>query len=281
MSLPEGVVKEIVARALEEDAGLGDVTTTATVAEGAQCRAEVVAKAEGVVCGLGVMAAVFAALDGRVKFTAERTEGSRVAPGDIVARLAGPTRAVLTGERTALNFLQRLSGIATLTARYVMAVAGTRTQILDTRKTAPGLRVLDKYAVRVGGGRNHRFGLFDGVLIKDNHIRAAGGVKEAVARAREAAHQLLKVEVEAQGMGQVTEALQAGADIIMLDNLSPGEVRAAVALIGGRARTEISGGVNLETVRTYAETGADFISVGALTHSAAALDFSLEIVRGE
>jgi nicotinate-nucleotide pyrophosphorylase (carboxylating) len=281
MSLAEGVIRPIVIRALEEDIGLGDVTTAATVAAAARCRAEVVAKAEGVICGLEVMAAVFAALDARVAFTAERDDGDRVSPGDVVARLKGPTRAVLTGERTALNFLQRLSGIATLTAQYAAAVAGTRAQILDTRKTAPGLRALDKYAVQVGGGRNHRFGLFDGVLIKDNHIRAAGGVGEAVARARRAAHHLLKVEVEAQSMGQVTEALQAGADVVMLDNMSPGEVRAAVALIGGRARTEVSGGVTLETVRAYAETGADFISVGALTHSPAALDFSLEIVGEE
>jgi nicotinate-nucleotide pyrophosphorylase (carboxylating) len=281
MSLAEGVIRPIVIRALEEDIGLGDVTTAATVAAAARCRAEVVAKAEGVICGLEVMAAVFAALDARVAFTAERDDGDRVSPGDVAARLKGPTRAVLTGERTALNFLQRLSGIATLTAQYAAAVAGTRAQILDTRKTAPGLRALDKYAVQVGGGRNHRFGLFDGVLIKDNHIRAAGGVGEAVARARRAAHHLLKVEVEAQSMGQVTEALQAGADVVMLDNMSPGEVRAAVALIGGRARTEVSGGVTLETVRAYAETGADFISVGALTHSPAALDFSLEIVGEE
>jgi nicotinate-nucleotide pyrophosphorylase (carboxylating) len=281
MSLAEGVIRPIVIRALEEDIGLGDVTTAATVAAAARCRAEVVAKAEGVVCGLEVMAAVFAALDARVAFTAQRDDGDRVSPGDVAARLKGPTRAVLTGERTALNFLQRLSGIATLTAQYAAAVAGTRAQILDTRKTAPGLRALDKYAVQVGGGRNHRFGLFDGVLIKDNHIRAAGGVGEAVARARQTAHHLLKVEVEAQSMGQVTEALQAGAEVIMLDNMSPGEVRAAVALIGGRARTEVSGGVTLETVRAYAETGADFISVGALTHSPAALDFSLEIVGEE
>jgi nicotinate-nucleotide pyrophosphorylase (carboxylating) len=281
MSLAEGVIRPIVIRALEEDIGLGDVTTAATVAAAARCRAEVVAKAEGVICGLEVMAAVFAALDARVAFTAQRDDGDRVSPGDVAARLKGPTRAVLTGERTALNFLQRLSGIATLTAQYAAAVAGTRAQILDTRKTAPGLRALDKYAVQVGGGRNHRFGLFDGVLIKDNHIRAAGGVGEAVARARQTAHHLLKVEVEAQSMGQVTEALQAGADVVMLDNMSPGEVRAAVALIGGRARTEVSGGVTLETVRAYAETGADFISVGALTHSPAALDFSLEIVGEE
>jgi nicotinate-nucleotide pyrophosphorylase (carboxylating) len=281
MPLPEGVIRPIVTRALEEDVGVGDVTTTATVAAEAQCRAEVVAKAEGVVCGLEVMAAVFAAVDPRLAFTAACDDGGRVAPGDVVARLAGPTRAVLTGERTALNFLQRLSGIATLTAQYAAAVAGTRAQILDTRKTAPGLRALDKYAVRVGGGRNHRFGLFDGVLIKDNHIRAAGGVGEAVARARQAAHHLLKVEVEAQSMSQVTEALEAGADVIMLDNMSPDDVRAAAAAVGGRALTEVSGGVSLETVRAYAETGVDFISVGALTHSPAALDFSLEIVRGE
>ncbi len=281
MDLPEPVVREVVARALAEDIGLGDVTTLATVPEEARCHAEVIAKAEGVVCGLGVMAAVFAEVDPRVEFQAERTDGDRVAPGGVAAQLCGPTRAVLTAERTALNFLQRMSGVATLTARYVAAVVGTKAQILDTRKTAPGLRALDKYAVRVGGGRNHRTGLFDGVLIKDNHIRAAGGVPEAVARARRGAHHLLKVEVEAQTREQVTEAVAAGADVIMLDNMSPEEVRAAVAAIGGRALTEVSGSVDLSTVRAYAETGVDFISVGALTHSVAALDLSLEITLGE
>ena len=275
--LSESLVREIVARALAEDVGVGDVTTLATVGEGRICRAEVIAKAEGVVAGLGVMETTFLARDGRVQFEALRGDGSTVTPGEVVARVSGSARALLTAERTALNFLQRMSGIATLTARYVAAVAGTKAQILDTRKTAPGLRLLDKHAVRLGGGRNHRFGLFDGVLIKDNHIRAAGGLGAAIARARAIAHHLLRVEVEAQDLVQVEQALLAKADVIMLDNMTLDEVREAVALIGGRAQTEVSGGIALETVRAYAECGVDFISVGELTHSPRALDFSLEL----
>ena len=272
-------VREIVARALAEDIGAGDVTTVATVDELGVARAEVVAKAEGVVAGLEVMGEVFLAVNPWVEFDAPPLDGVAVVPGDVVARIVGPARALLTAERTALNFLQRMSGIATLTARYVAAVKGTRVQILDTRKTAPGLRALDKYAVRMGGGRNHRFGLFDGVLIKDNHIRAAGGLGEAVAAARAQAHHLLRLEVEAQSLAQVEQALQARADVIMLDNLSLDEVRQAVAMIGDRAQTEVSGGITLETVRAYAECGVDFISVGELTHSPRALDFSLEFAE--
>jgi len=230
-----------------------------------------------VIAGLPVAEAVFIALDPYVTFTAAVADGSRVAPGAVAAKLNGPTRAILTGERTALNFLQRMSGIASLTARFVEAVRGTTARICDTRKTAPGLRALDKYAVRAGGGHNHRIGLFDGILIKDNHIRAAGGIRGAVERARESAHHLLAVEVEAQSMDQVEEAIAAGADVIMLDNMGPDEARQAVALIGGRCRTEVSGNVSLETVRAYAESGVHYISVGALTHSAPALDISLQI----
>jgi nicotinate-nucleotide pyrophosphorylase (carboxylating) len=276
-TLPGWVVQEAVARALAEDVGPGDVTTLAIVGKTSQCTAEVVAKADGVIAGLAVAQAAFAAVDPRVTSEAVAADGDRVKAGSVVARVQGPTRAVLTAERTALNFLQRMSGIATLTARYVSAVEGTTALICDTRKTVPGLRLLDKYSVRVGGGENHRTGLFDGVLIKDNHIRAAGGLREAVERARRSAHHLAKIEVEAQSLPQVEEALTAGADVIMLDNLGLAEIRRAVNLIGGRCLVEASGGVTLETVRELAECGVDLISVGALTHSSAALDLSLEI----
>jgi nicotinate-nucleotide pyrophosphorylase (carboxylating) len=275
--LPEAVVKEIVTRALAEDIGPGDITTAATVDAGTPCRAEIAAKADGVAAGLGVAEATFHAVDPEISFEHAVHDGQRVGPGTVVARLSGDAMAILTAERTALNFLQRMSGIATLTAQYVAAVEGTRARIIDTRKTAPGLRALDKYAVRAGGGMNHRMGLFDGILIKDNHIQAAGGLGEAVERAREAAHHLVKVEVEAQNLAQVEAALSAGADVIMLDNMGAEEIRRAVGLIGERAETEVSGGVTVETVRELAECGVDYISVGALTHSAAALDLSLEM----
>jgi nicotinate-nucleotide pyrophosphorylase (carboxylating) len=277
--LPEGAIGEIVRRALEEDVGAGDITTLATVAAEARCRAQIVAKAEGVVAGLSVAEAVFRALDPEVSFEHRAREGDGVRPGMAVAEAEGRARAMLMGERTALNFLQRMSGIATLTARFVAAVQGTKAKILDTRKTAPGLRLLDKAAVRAGGGQNHRMGLFDGVLIKDNHIRAAGGIAAAVERARARTDGLSRIEVEAQTLAQVEEVLAAGADSIMLDNMSLEEIGRAVGLIAGRAETEVSGGVTLATVRAYAEVGVDYISVGALTHSAPALDFSLEIVE--
>ena len=278
--VPEEVVRAIVARALEEDLGPGDVTTQATVASGARCRAEIVAREPGVIAGLEIAGAVFAALDREVAFEALVAEGAQVEAGAAVARLTGPARAVLAGERTALNFLQRMSGIATLTRRYVDAVQGTKARICDTRKTAPGLRALDKYAVRAGGGHNHRFGLFDGLLIKDNHIRAAGGIEGAVRLARSSAHHVLRVEVEAQTHAEVQEALSAGADVIMLDNMSPDEVARAVGFIAGRCEVEVSGGVTLETVRALAECGVDYISIGALTHSAPALDLALEFGDG-
>jgi len=276
-ALPERVIRKVVERALAEDVGPGDITTLATVNATATCTAQMVAKAEGIVAGLELARAVFARLDPGVAFQARVQDGEQVRPGTAVAGLSGRTRAILTGERTALNFVQRMSGIATLTARYVEAVRGTGARICDTRKTAPGLRFLDKYAVAAGGGHNHRVGLFDGILVKDNHIRAAGGLEHAMAAVRARAPHLLRVEVEAQSLEQVEEAARAGADVIMLDNMSPDEVRQAVTAIAGRAQTEVSGGVNLETVRAYAKCGVDYISVGALTHSAPALDLSLEI----
>ena len=275
--IPESVVRDIVARALAEDIGPGDITTAATVAPDAECRAEIVAKAEGVIAGLGVARLVFGMLDPQIEFHEVVVDGGRVSEGMTVARVSGNTRALLAAERTALNFLQRMSGIASLTAEYVEAAEGTDARIIDTRKTAPGLRLLDKYAVRMGGGRNHRVGLFDGVLIKDNHLRAAGGVGEAVRRARKAAHHLVKVEVEVQTLEEVEEGVAAGADVILLDNMDLDNVSRAVDLVAGRCEIEVSGGVTLETVRALAECGVDYISAGALTHSAPALDLSLEI----
>jgi nicotinate-nucleotide pyrophosphorylase (carboxylating) len=257
---------------LAEDVGAGDATSAAVIDENAVCEARIVVKERGVVCGLEVAAAVFSELGARLEPLA--ADGDAVEPGP-VARVEGPARAVLTGERLALNLLGRLSGVATLTRRYVDAVEGTDATILDTRKTAPGLRDLEKQAVRCGGGTNHRLGLYDGVLIKDNHLRIVGSIAEAVRRARGTG---LPVEVECETLDQVAEALAAGADRILLDNMTPDRLRAAVSLVDGRAELEASGGVTLETVREIAGTGVDFISVGALTHSARALDVSLEVL---
>ncbi len=275
--IPESAVRDIVSRALAEDIGPGDMTTAALVAPEAECRAEIVAKAEGVIAGLGVARLVFGMLDPQIEFHEVVADGGRVSEGITVARLSGNTRAVLAAERTALNFLQRMSGIASLTAEYVEAAEGTDARIIDTRKTAPGLRLLDKYAVRMGGGRNHRIGLFDGVLIKDNHLRAAGGVGEAVRRARKAVHHLVKIEVEVQTLEEVEDAVAAGADVILLDNMDLDNVSRAVDLVSGRCEIEVSGGVTLERVSALAECGVDYISAGSLTHSAPALDLSLEI----
>jgi nicotinate-nucleotide pyrophosphorylase (carboxylating) len=265
----------VVYAALAEDVGAGDVTTEATVAPDATGEAELLVREPGVVCGLEAAEAVFAALDGEIRFEALVDEGAAVDGGVVVARVSGSLRAILTGERTALNFLGRLSGIATLTRRYVDAVEGTNAAILDTRKTTPGLRALEKHAVACGGGRNHRLALDDGVLVKDNHLRAAGSIDVAVERLRDSTP--LPVEVECDTLDQVSEALAAGADALLLDNMSIDELRAAVALAGHRVRLEASGGVTLDNVREVAETGVDEISVGALTHSARSLDVSLEL----
>jgi nicotinate-nucleotide pyrophosphorylase (carboxylating) len=266
----------IALAALAEDVGAGDVTTESTVEENASCTARLLLKEPGVVCGLPAVEAVFRALDPDVSFEPSAADGDRVAQATGLARISGRTRAVLTGERTALNILGRLSGIATLTRSFVEAIDGSGAAILDTRKTTPGLRALEKYAVRCGGGRNHRFGLDDGILVKDNHLRAAGGVRPAVERLR-AAGTGLPIEVEAESLDDVREALAAGAEQILLDNMPPALMREAVALADGRATLEASGGVSLATVREIAETGVDFISVGALTHSARSLDVSLEL----
>lgn len=269
-------IQEAVTAALAEDVGTGDVTTEATVPAEAVGTAEILLKEPGVICGLAVAEATFRALDEDVRFDALVDDGEVVtdvpAP---VATVTGAERAILTGERVALNFLGRLSGIATLTKRYSDALAGTRAAVLDTRKTTPGLRALEKYAVACGGGKNHRFGLDDAVLVKDNHLRAAGSITLAVERVRELSD--LPVEVECESLDQVGEALTAGVEAILLDNMSLDGLRSAVALAGGRARLEASGGITLDNIRAVAETGVDEISVGALTHSARSLDVSLEL----
>jgi nicotinate-nucleotide pyrophosphorylase (carboxylating) len=285
MAVATDTLERIVMAALAEDVGQGDVTTEATVPPDAIGVAELLVKEPGVVCGLRAAEATFRALDDDIRFEplvqdGDWVEGSSslqqsVAKSGAVALVTGSERAILTGERVALNFLGRLSGIATLTKRYVDAVAGTGAVILDTRKTTPGLRALEKHAVACGGGRNHRFGLDDGVLVKDNHLRAAGSISEAVESLR--ATTVLSIEVECDTLEQVAMALDVGIDAILLDNMTLDELGSAVALVGGRARLEASGGVTLENVRAVAETGVDEISVGALTHSARSLDVSLEL----
>ena len=273
--LDAGNFREIVRRALAEDLGWGDVTTEATVDTELRARGVIVAKCECVIAGLDVAAEVFRQLDPAANVTINLPDGSRTSYGDIVAEVRGAASAMLTAERTALNFLQRLTGIATLTRKFVDAAAG-RITILDTRKTTPGLRALEKYAVRAGGGTNHRNGLDDAIMIKDNHIRLAGGVEAAMKRMK-AARDDMAIEIEAQSMEQVDRAIAAKANVIMLDNMSIDEMREAVRKIAGRAKIEISGGVTLDRIPELASTGADYVSVGALTHSAPAADLSFEL----
>jgi nicotinate-nucleotide pyrophosphorylase (carboxylating) len=273
--LEPGLYREIVRRALAEDLGWGDVTTEATVNADQRARGIILAKSPCVLAGLDLAAETYRQLDPAVTFTAHRQDGNLCAPGDVVAEVRGAAAAMLTAERTALNLLQRMSGIATLTRRFVDAAAG-RITILDTRKTTPTLRALEKYAVRAGGGTNHRAGLDDGILIKDNHIRLAGGVAEAMRRMK-GAGQEMPIEIEAQDLAQVEQAIAAGADVILLDNLSTDQIREAVRLIDGRAKVEISGGITLDRIPELATTGADYVSVGALTHSAPAADLSFEL----
>ncbi|HID94918.1 MAG TPA: carboxylating nicotinate-nucleotide diphosphorylase [Candidatus Latescibacteria bacterium] len=287
--LDEEEIRRIVRQALEEDVGAGDITSLWTVDEDKWASGTIFANEKGIVAGIEVARVVFEAVDKRTRFEARIADGEAVKAKTAVARITGPARAILTAERTALNFLQRMSGIATLTAKYVEAVKGTKARILDTRKTTPGLRALEKYAVRKGGGQNHRFGLYDMVLIKENHIRAAGGIVQAIAKARQASEaqkgrallavrENIKIEVEVRSPEEVRQALSAGADRIMLDNMEEEQIRKAVDVIrssGEDIEIEASGGIKLENVRQIAETGVDFISVGALTHSAPALDMSL------
>jgi nicotinate-nucleotide pyrophosphorylase (carboxylating) len=273
--LDPSLYRETVRRALAEDLGWGDVTTEATVGSEVRAVGVLLAKSACVIAGLDVAAEAFRQLDPGVHITLKYHDGERCQAGAVLAEVRGAAAPMLTAERTALNFLQRLSGIATITRRFVDA-AGKGITVLDTRKTTPTLRALEKYAVRAGGGSNHRSGLDDGILIKDNHVRLAGGVGAAVAKMKEA-RQEMPVEVEAQSLADVDAAVTAGADVILLDNLSNDDIRQAVARIGGRAKTEISGGVSLERMPELARTGADYVSVGALTHSAPAVDLSFEI----
>jgi nicotinate-nucleotide pyrophosphorylase (carboxylating) len=266
-------LEPLVRRALDEDVGSGDLTTQATVPAGLRARARITQKQPGVLYGLDAAQLAFALLDSGARFVALAEEGVW-RDGGPVLDVQGEAAALLSAERTALNLLQRLSGVATLTARYVEAVRGTRARVLDTRKTTPGLRLLEKAAVHAGGGTNHRVGLFDAILIKENHAAMAGGVGEAVRLARASAPGVL-LEVECRTDAEVDEALAAGAPRLLLDNMSPAQMRAIVARVGDRAELEASGGIDLETIRDVAETGVDFISVGALTHSAPALDLSL------
>lgn len=273
-------IRSAALRALAEDIGSGDVTTLATVSETATARAVMVARQPLVLAGIALAEAAFMEISAAVRIERVWGDGQEVGPGGKLFSISGPARAILTGERVALNFVQRLSGIATLTSKFVEAVKGTAAQILDTRKTTPGWRRLEKYAVTCGGGKNHRIGLFDMVLIKDNHLvtlrcELPHAIGAAVSRAR-AKYPHLKVEVEADNFDQVQQALEAGADIILLDNMTLDELKTAVSWVKGRVKTEASGGVNLTTVRAVAETGVDYISVGALTHSAPAVDIGLD-----
>jgi nicotinate-nucleotide pyrophosphorylase (carboxylating) len=280
LELPASVVENAVAIALAEDLGsAGDITTDAIVPEDARGHAAIVFREAGVVAGLPLAEATFRWLDPNVEFSVLASDGSHVGAGTAVARIAATKRALLTAERTALNFLGRLSGIATLTAKYVAAVAGTKARITCTRKTTPGIRALEKYAVRAGRGINHRFGLYDAVLVKDNHIAAAGGIANALEGLRAQVGHMVKVEVEVDTLAQLEEALRYPIDAVLLDNMDVASLHKAVALIGGRVLTEASGGVTLETVQEIAKTGVDLISVGALTHSPKNLDSSLEWER--
>ena len=276
---PDDAIAKLIALALEEDVGPGDRTAESCVPANATGTGRIVAKETLVVSGVSAAARVFRALDPSCELDALKAEGDEAGPGDGVLRVHGALRAILTGERTALNFVMRLSGVATLTRRYARALAGTRTRLLDTRKTTPGLRELEKAAVRAGGGTNHRGALFDGILVKDNHAAAAGGIGEAVRRAKAAASPFLRVEAEVSTPEQIEEALAAGADLLLLDNLGDRELKAAVEQVNGRVPTEASGGVTLERLQRIAACGVDYVSVGALTHSAPAVDLSL-IVEG-
>lgn len=277
LRLPSSVVDKAVAAALAEDLGLGgDITTRATIPAGTRASGVIAAREPGSIAGVQLAEAAFKTLDPFTQFEVVVGDGGRVGAGDVIARISGDARVLLTAERTALNFLGHLSGIATLTARYVAAVAGTKARIMDTRKTTPGLRALEKFAVQCGGGVNHRFGLFDAVLIKDNHIVAAGGIGPALERARAQSGHMVKVEIEVTNLDEIDEALQLDPDALLLDNMDVSLLRAAVKEVAGRVVTEASGGVSLDTVGAIAATGVDLISVGALTHSAPVLDIGLD-----
>jgi nicotinate-nucleotide pyrophosphorylase (carboxylating) len=282
MDLPREAVQAIVAQALREDIGQGDLTTLAVIPADAPAAAHVVMREAGVLAGLPLLRAAFEQVDPALTIQPYAQDGDQISAGTVVARIMGPARGLLTGERVALNLIQRMSGIATTTARYVAAVAGLPVRILDTRKTTPGLRLLEKYAVRMGGGVNHRFGLYDAVMLKDNHLAllAAQGIDlaAAVQQARAAVGPLVKIEVEVETPEQADMAAAAGADVILLDNMAPEMLRSAVEQVRGRALLEASGGITLATIRAVAATGVNYISVGALTHSAGALDIALDVI---
>jgi nicotinate-nucleotide pyrophosphorylase (carboxylating) len=274
--LPRYLMREAVTRALAEDIGRGDITTDALIAAGVPASARLMARETGIVAGLDLAEAAFRSVDESVTFERLLADGDSVEGGDIIARISGTARALLSAERVALNFMTHLSGIATLTGRYVAAVAGTKARIVDTRKTLPGLRAFEKYAVRMGGGANHRFALDDAAMIKDNHIVAAGGIAPAIRQVRAATGHMVKICCEVDRIDQIEEALGAGADVVLLDNMDPPTLAQAVRLIAGRATAEASGKVSLETVSDIAASGVDVISVGKLTHSAPALDIALD-----
>lgn len=277
LRLPQPLVDKAIAEALAEDLSLaGDITTDATIPRNASAKGVIGARKAGVIAGLQLVETAFKALDQGAKLEVMVPDGSHVDAGAVIARISGNARSLLTGERVAMNFLGHLSGIASLTRTYVDKVAGTRARIIDTRKTTPGLRAFEKLAVRAGGGANHRFGLYDAILIKDNHIVAAGGIGPALERARVRAGHMVTIEIEVTTLDELREALAYGPDAVLLDNMDLATLKAAVETVGGRALTEASGGVNLETVRQIAETGVDLISVGALTHSAPNLDVGLD-----
>ena len=277
MEIPSSVT-DLLRRALEEDIGPGDITTSLVISRDRKSKARYLAKADFVLAGLPFAKEVFHLLDPSIRFRMFFRDGDRINKGNILAEVNGKTRDILAGERVSLNILQRLSGIATLTEAYVKRVKEFKAKIVDTRKTTPCMRFMEKYAVKMGGGWNHRFGLFDAILIKDNHIEAAGGIRKAVNLARKG-HHLSKIEVEVGNVKDLGKAIDAGADVIMLDNMTVNDMKRAVEISNGRVKLEASGGVGLENVREIAETGVDFISVGSLTHSAAAVDISLKIVR--
>lgn len=277
MLLNMSLVDNIIENALQEDIGTGDLTTLSTVPAGSVTEGFIYAKEGGVLAGLPIAKRVFEILSSDLRFIAQKADGDRIVKGDIIAVVSGPAQAVLCGERVCLNLLQRMSGIATRTAGIAEIIKDYKTVVVDTRKTTPGLRILEKYAVTVGGGKNHRFGLYDAVLIKDNHIKVSGGIQKAVSLARANAPHTTKIEVEVENLESVNEALEAKADIIMLDNMDLEMIREAVSTINGRAQIEVSGGVNESNVLDYAKAGVDIVSVGALTHSVKALDISLDV----
>ena len=278
MQIPCHIIDQAIRFSLAEDIGNGDITSSNCIPESHTSRGSVLAKSSGILCGTNIARAVFSALDADVVYEKCCEDGaSLTGERDVVANVYGPTRSILMGERVALNFLQRMSGVATTTREYVNAVSDSAVTIVDTRKTTPGLRAFEKYAVHIGGGRNHRFGLYDAVMIKDNHIRACGTIGQAVASVRDAIGHTVKIEVEASKLDEVSQALTSGADIILLDNMTTEMMREAVELVGGRAITEASGGITRERLMEIARAGVNVISVGALTHSVSALDISLDL----